>query len=886
MSDTDQEPKKVLSLGGKGKLSLNKTVDAGQVRQSFSHGRSKQVQVEVRKKRTISTQPAAKDATKDFGGLTDAEREARKRVLENAAQATETESKLPPPPKQAPRKVEPAQAEPEEAVEGAPVADASVAEEAAAEAVVDEASQPQPKKVLTPEERRQQEMAALEEIQKSEEQKKAEAAARLKAEQEERQKREAQDDKSRKPKDKNDDAVVAPDANKLAEASAALSEDEETKRRGKPKAAVPAKTPAAPKGRAGERARRSGKLTIGDALTRGDGEERVRSLASVKRQRERERQRQAAQQSDRHKVVRDVVIPEAITVGELANRMAERGADVVKSLMKMGVMATITQTIDADTAELVVQEFGHNLQRVSEGDVEVGLELIEAPDDATSGRPPVVTIMGHVDHGKTSLLDALRETDVVAKEAGGITQHIGAYQVQVPSGDKITFIDTPGHAAFTAMRARGADVTDIVILVVAADDGIKAQTVEAINHAKAAKKPIIVAINKMDKPGAEPDRVRTELLQHDLQVESMGGEIIDVEVSALQKTNLDKLLEMILLQAEIMDLKANPDRAAHGRIVEAKVEKGRGSVATVLVQTGTLRTGDIFIAGAEWGRVRALINDRGDNVDSAGPTEPVEVLGLQGTPSAGDDFVVVENEARAREVSEFRQRRLRDQQHKAAARGTLEQMMSQLKEGEKGTLPVVLKADVQGSAEAIQASLEKLATDEVQVQILHSGVGGINESDITLAKATNAMVVGFNVRANPQAREMAKREGVELRYYSIIYDVVDDAKAALSGMLTPDVRETHIGDAEIREVFNITKVGKVAGCMVVNGEVKRGSKVRLLRDDVVIHEGTLKTLRRFKDEVREVQKGYECGMAFENYSDIQVGDYIECFDVEEVKRQL
>ena len=874
MSETDQEPKKVLSLG-KGKLSLNKTVDAGQVRQSFSHGRSKQVQVEVRKKRTISTTPAAKDAPKDASGLTEAEIEARKRVLENAATAESTAAKMPPPPKQT-RKPEPDAAPVEE------VEETQTAAEPAEPAKVDEPARP-----LTAEERRQQELAELEQITRSENEKKAEETARLKADQEEREKREAEEAKAKgRPKKTESEEPVIPDPNDLAAASAAAAgEDDDTKRRAaKPKVAPPK---APPRAKASDRSnRRSGKLTIGDALTRGEGEERVRSLASVKRQRERQRQQQIAAQSERHKVVRDVVVPEAITVGELANRMAERGADVVKSLMKMGVMATITQTIDADTAELVVQEFGHNLRRVAEDDVEMGLELIQVDDDGNTPRPPVVTIMGHVDHGKTSLLDAIRETDVVAKEAGGITQHIGAYQVSTPGGEKVTFIDTPGHAAFTAMRARGADVTDIVILVVAADDGIMAQTVEAINHAKAAEKPLIVAINKMDKPGADPDRVRTELLQHDLQVEGMGGEIIDVEVSALKKQNLDKLLEMVLLQAEIMDLKANPDRSAHGRIVEAKVEKGRGSVATVLIQSGTVAVGDIFVAGAEWGRVRALINDRGDNVVKAGPTIPVEVLGLQGTPSAGDDFVVVENEARAREVSEFRQRRTRDQIHKAAARGSLEQMMSQLKEGEKGTLQVVLKADVQGSAEAIQASLEKLATDEVQVQILHNGVGGINESDITLAKATNALVVGFNVRANPQARDMAKREGVELRYYSIIYDVVDDAKALLSGMLSPTIRETHIGDAEIREIFNITKVGKVAGCMVVNGDVQRGAKVRLLRDDVVIHEGTLKTLRRFKDEVKEVQKGYECGMAFENYHDIQVGDYIECFKVEEVQRAL
>jgi translation initiation factor IF-2 len=586
------------------------------------------------------------------------------------------------------------------------------------------------------------------------------------------------------------------------------------------------------------------------------------------------------------RVIRDVTVPETITVQELANRMAERGAEVVKALMKMDVMATINQVIDADTAELVVEEFGHNTKRVSAADVELGIGGTTDDDDALQPRPPVVTVMGHVDHGKTSLLDALRATDVAEHEAGGITQHIGAYQVSLSSGDQITFIDTPGHAAFTEMRLRGATVTDIVVLVVAADDGIMEQTVEAINHAKAAKVPIIVAINKIDRPDADSDRVRKELLQHELVVEEMGGEILAIEVSAKEKTNLDKLEEAILLQAELLELKANPERSAEGAIIEAKLERGRGSVATVLVKRGTLKVGDVFVAGSEWGRVRAMVDERGDPVESAGPSVPVEVLGLNGTPLAGDDLVVVETDGRAREIADFRQDKKRDLSIAASGRGTLEQMLSRIQEGEASQLPLVIKSDVQGSLEAITSSLKKLGTDEVEVQVLHSGVGGINQSDMTLARATGAMVIGFNVRANPQAREMAKRDNVDIQYYSIIYNVVDDIKAALSGMLAPTRREHFLGYAEIREVFNITKTGKVAGCMITEGQVKRGAKVRLLRDDVVIHDGMLKTLRRFKDEVREVKEGYECGMAFENYGDIQNGDRIECYEIEEVAREL
>jgi translation initiation factor IF-2 len=610
----------------------------------------------------------------------------------------------------------------------------------------------------------------------------------------------------------------------------------------------------------------------------------MRSLASVRRARERERQRM--HQAEQTKIIRDVVIPETITIQELANRMAERGADVIKALMRMGIMATINQVIDADTAELIVTEFGHRLRRVAESDVEIGLrgEVDEA--EALEERAPVVTVMGHVDHGKTSLLDALRETDVAGGEAGGITQHIGAYRVMLKGGKQITFIDTPGHQAFTAMRARGANITDIVVLVVAADDGIMEQTVEAIRHARAAEVPIIVAINKIDRPDAKPERVRQELLQHEIVVEELGGEVLDVEVSALKKTNLDKLEEAILLQAELLDLKANPERPAEGVVIEARLERGRGPVATVLIQRGTLRIGDIFVSGSEWGRVRALVDERGQNLRAAGPSTPIEVLGLNGLPLAGDDFVVVENEGRAREITDFRARRRRDTAAATGGRGTLEQMFSQIATGAAKELPVVVKSDVQGSLEAIVGSLDKLSTDEVSMRVLHSAVGGINESDVILAKATGAVIIGFNVRANPQARDLAQRDGVEIRYYSIIYDVIDDMRNALSGMLSPTLRERFLGNAAIREVFNITRVGKVAGCMITEGVVRRGAKVRLLRDNVVIHEGSLRTLKRFKEEVREVREGYECGMAFENYQDIQVGDVIECFEVEEVARAL
>ncbi|PLU16454.1 translation initiation factor IF-2, partial [Sinorhizobium medicae] len=616
-----------------------------------------------------------------------------------------------------------------------------------------------------------------------------------------------------------------------------------------------------------------------------DGSQRGRSLSAMRRRQEKFKRSQM--QETREKISREVILPETITIQELSQRMSERAVDVIKFLMKEGQMMKPGDLIDADLAELIAGEFGHTVKRVSESDVEEGIFNISDADDEMHARPPIVTIMGHVDHGKTSLLDAIRHANVVAGEAGGITQHIGAYQVE-QNGQKITFIDTPGHAAFTAMRARGAQATDIAILVVAADDSVMPQTIESINHAKAAGVPIIVAINKIDKPSADPQKVRTELLQHEVFVESMGGEVLDVEVSAKNQTNLDKLLEAILLQSEILDLKANPNRTAEGTVVEAELDRGRGAVATVLVQKGTLTPGQIIVAGDQWGRVRALVNDKGEHVKSAGPSTPVEVLGLSGTPAAGDRFAVVESESRAREISEYRQRLAREKAvaRQSGSRGSLEQMMTQLQTSGVKEFPLVIKGDVQGSIEAISGALEKLGTDEVRARIVHSGAGGITESDVSLAEASNAAIIGFNVRANKQARDASERAGIEIRYYNIIYDLVDDVKAAMSGLLSPERRETFLGNAEILEVFNITKVGKVAGCRVTEGKVERGVGVRLVRDNVVIHEGKLKTLKRFKDEVSEVQSGQECGMAFENYEDIRAGDTIECFRVEHVTRTL
>ena len=859
-SDTDTPTRKPLKLSSPGKLELKKTVDGGQVRQSFPHGRTKTVAVEVKKKRTYTTgvggkmevapeveapKPAAPapaqvtvsapEVDDRHHNLTDHERQARLKALEQAKKDEDS------------RKL-------------------TEAEE-----------------MRRAQERSERERAEVDRRRREEEERKA-------AEDAARKQREVEETARTVAPAKDAGTAEAPAAAHVgrmhlskAIAKQGQEEDDSARRRTTTGHRPPAVKAPATRGK--DDGRRRGKLSVTQALDT-EGGDRQRSVAAFRRRTEKERRALMMSGQNQATVLREVTLPEAITVQELASRMAERGGDVIKSLMKMGVMATINQTIDADTAELIIGEFGHTVRRVSAADVEVGLEGEVDIDDHLLPRPPVVTIMGHVDHGKTSLLDALRQTDVAAHEAGGITQHIGAYQVNLPTGKKITFIDTPGHAAFTEMRARGANVTDIVVLVVAGDDGIMPQTVEAIHHAKAAKVPILVAINKMDKPDSNANRVRQELLSHELVTEDLGGDILTVEVSAKTKMNLDKLEEALLLQAEILDLKANPDRAATGAVIEAKVERGRGSVATLLVQKGTLKVGDIFVAGAEWGRVRALLDDHGRPIESAGPASPVEVLGLQGTPQAGDVFVVVETEARAREITEFRLHREREKQAAAGARSTLEQMFSRIQSGEAKEVPVVIKADVQGSVEAIVSSLNQLGTDEVKARVLHAAVGGVNESDITLARASGGMIIGFNVRANPQAREMARRDHVDIRYYSIIYNVVDDIKAAMSGMLAPTLREKFLGNAEIREIFNITKTGKVAGCMVTEGMMKRGGKVRLLRDNVVIHEGTLKTLRRFKDEVREVKEGFECGMAFENYDNIEKGDVIECFEMEEVARAL
>lgn len=722
----------------------------------------------------------------------------------------------------------------------------------------------------------------------------AEREARERAEAAERARKEADEEAARKTAARKaaQQKPAENSANAKADASAAAAGAEarpgrgrDDDDRGRSKPGVPDKKQPANRGRGGDDRRRSGKLTITQALNDGDGG-RQRSLAAMRRRQEREKRKMMGGQTEREKVVRDVVIPEAITVQELGNRMAERVTDVIKSLMKMGVMATQNQSIDQDTAELIVEEFGHKVIRVSEADVEDAIVTEADSEETLLPRAPVVTIMGHVDHGKTSILDALRKANVVAGEAGGITQHIGAYQVNTDEGAKVTFLDTPGHAAFTSMRARGANVTDVVILVVAADDSVMPQTVEAINHAKAAEVPMIVAINKVDREAADPIRVRTELLQHNVIVEEMSGDVLDVEVSAITGQGLDTLMENIVLQAELLELKANPDRAAEGAVIEAKLDTGRGPVATVLVQRGTLRTGDIFVVGEQWGKVRALINDQGERIDQAGPSVPVEVLGLNGTPEAGDVLNVVEDEAKAREIAEYRERTNREKQAAQGARATLDQLLAQAQAADVKELPIVVKADVQGSSEAIIQALEKIGNEEVKVRVLHSGVGAITESDVTLADASNAPIIGFNVRANAPARASANQKGVEIRYYSIIYDLVDDVKAAASGLLSAEIRESFIGYAKILQVFKITGTGKVAGCMVTEGVARRSAGVRLLRDNVVIHEGTLKTLKRFKDEVKEVQVSQECGMAFENYEDIREDDVIEIFEREEIERTL
>ena len=827
---------------GKKTLGVRAGPRAGNVKQSFSHGRTKNVVVETKRKRVVKPTAGASTAAGTAGkvvspgggsskrpaGISDAELERRMKAL-HAAKEREVEE--------------------------------SAKREAA-------------EKEREVERLRRREEAEV----KEREQREAEARARAKADEEDRKRRETEE--------------AAKQA--AAAASAVPLEEPVTQSRG----AAPQKPSPAPRKQEKERdqnrgrgkgrddGRRSGKLTLNQALSGGEGG-RQKSMAAMKRKQERARQKAMGGTQEREKVVRDVQLPEMIVVSELANRMAERVGDVVKALMNNDMMVTQNESIDADTAELIVEEFGHKVVRVSDADVEDVIHTVEDKSEDLKPRPPVITIMGHVDHGKTSLLDAIRDAKVVAGEAGGITQHIGAYQVTTEGGSVLSFLDTPGHAAFTSMRARGAQVTDIVVLVVAADDAVMPQTIEAINHAKAAKVPMIVAINKVDKPAANPDKVRTDLLQHEVMVEKMSGEVQDVEVSAITGQGLDELLEAIALQAEILELRANPKRAAEGAVIEAQLDVGRGPVATVLVQRGTLRKGDIFVVGEQYGRVRALINDRGDRVNEAGPSVPVEVLGLNGTPEAGDVLNVVETEGQAREIADYREQAAKDKRAAAGAATTLDQLMAQAKANESlAELPILVKTDVQGSAEAIVQAMDKIGNEEVRVRVLHSGVGAITESDIGLAEASGAPVFGFNVRANAPARNSANQKGVEIRYYSVIYDLVDDVKAAASGLLGAEIRENFIGYAEIKEVFKVTGVGKVAGCLVTEGVARRSAGVRLLRDNVVIHEGTLKTLKRFKDEVPEVQSGQECGMAFENYDDIRPGDVIEIFEREEVTRTL
>lgn len=857
MSDTKSGDDKTLSVTPKKTLTLKRPgLEQGTVRQNFSHGRTKSVVVETKKRKFSLPGDKAEPVAPSVFTPKPAAAAAPSPVVQEAPKAP------PPPPERSGMVLN-------ELSRGEMEARRRALEGSKAREVEDrQRAQEESKRRAEEEERRKREREESARRQ-------AEEEARLQTEAESR--RRAEEEARRR----------APQAAELA----TVDEEEEVKPRrpGGAGAGAPVRRPATPevarpaKPTKGEEDRRRGKLTLNTALS--DEDARGRSLSSMRRR--QEKFKRAMHNEPREKVMREVILPETITIQELAQRMSERAVDVVKFFMKQGQILKPGDVIDADTAELVASEFGHTVRRVAESDIEEGLfNIADRPEDLVS-RPPVVTIMGHVDHGKTSLLDAIRNANVVSGEAGGITQHIGAYQIE-KNGQKITFIDTPGHAAFTAMRARGAQVTDIAVLVVAADDSVMPQTIESINHAKAAGVPIIVAINKIDKRDADPQKVRTELLRHEVFVESMGGEVLDVEVSATKGTNLDKLLEAILLQAEVLDLKANPDRTAEGAVIEAQLDKGRGPVATVLVQTGTLMPGDIIVAGNEWGRVRALVNDRGEHVPEAPPAMPVEVLGLQGTPQAGDRFAVVNNEARAREITEYRQRLARDKavaKH-AGQRGSLEQMMSQLQTSGLKEFPLVIKGDVQGSIEAINAALEKLGNDEVRARIVHAGAGGITESDVSLAETSGAAIIGFNVRANAQARAAAAAAGIEIRYYSIIYNLVDDVKAALSGMLSPERRETFIGNAEILEIFDISKIGKIAGCRVTEGKVERGAGVRLIRDNVVIHEGTLKTLKRFKDEVSEVPGGQECGMAFQNYEDMRVGDVIECFRIEMVTRTL
>jgi translation initiation factor IF-2 len=850
MSETKNPGEKKLSVSGK-TLTLKPRTETGVVRQSFSHGRSKQVVVEKVKRRVVGGSTEAAPAA-----------EAKKAPVGKAGGASS-------------RGLTAAEAEAKPKPSGVVLRTLTEEERTArAHALADSRVREAEERRIAEEEARRR--ASREATDRSE----REAAEARKREEEERRKH---DEETKRKAGEVAKKRFGEEESRRPSARLALEadEDEAPTRSRRGGATRPAAARPTPRG-GGEKQR--GRLTVINALRQD--EERERSVASFRRRVQRLKGQTSAEPKE--KLLREVTVPEAITIQDLANRMSERAIDVIRLLMKQGQMATINDVIDADTAQLIAEEMGHTVRRVAEADVEEGLFDVADDPAQLQSRAPVVTVMGHVDHGKTSLLDAIRSSDVAAGEAGGITQHIGAYQVTSPSGAKITFIDTPGHAAFTAMRARGAKVTDIVVLVVAADDGVMPQTVEATHHAKAAKVPIIVAINKIDKPDAKPDRVRTDLLQHEIQVEAMGGEIVDVEVSATKKMNIDKLLEMIVLQSEILDLKANPNRAAEGTVIEAKLDRGRGPVATVLVQRGTLRPGDIVVAGAEWGRVRALVSDTGDAVQGAGPSTPVEVLGFSGTPDAGDRLAVVDNEARAREVTDYRARQKREKMAARATglRGSLEQMMAQAKTSGRKEFPLVVKADVQGSVEAIIGALDKLATDEVAARVLHSGVGGISESDVTLAEASGVPIIAFNVRANKEAREAAERAGIEIRYYNIIYDLVDDVKKAMSGLLAPTLRETMLGNAQILEIFNISKVGKIAGCKVTDGTVERGANVRLIRDNVVIHEGKLSQLKRFKDDVREVGAGMECGMAFENYQDMRQGDVIECYRVEQIQRSL
>jgi translation initiation factor IF-2 len=908
MSETnDQDTNKGrLSLRPVGRLEGGRTVDAGSVRQSFSHGRSKVVQVEVRKKRAPApgqqATPGQQAGGSGPGGLSSGSPVAvglgtgglGTGNLGAGGPGTGTASSAPA------MRGAPQQGRPQVAPRALTATELAARQRALAdqqrESARRDAERREQEKIsilsAAEEARRRDEEArkAAEEAAKREAQEQAQAAAEAARQAAEAAAAAAAAPAARSPEERRQ-PPAAPAATpstptetlRLRPTVRGPEDDDDARPIRRPGGAVlPRKPAVATPRKAVDDRRRAGRIDVQAAIEGED--DRVRSLASVRRQRERERRQAELERlrSDQVKVVRDVILPEQITVQELANRMAARTADVVKALMKLGVMATSTQTLDADTAELVVQEFGHRARRVSESDVELGLEGAVDTDLELLPRPPVVTIMGHVDHGKTSLLDALRSTDVAAGEAGGITQHIGAYQVMLPSGEHITFIDTPGHEAFTAMRARGASVTDIVVLVVAADDGVMPQTIEAIRHAKAAHAPLIVAINKMDKPDANPTRVRQELLSYEVVVEDMGGETQDVEVSALKKTGLDKLTEAILLQAEVLDLKANPHRSAEGTVIESRLDRGRGPIATVLVQKGTLHQGEIVVAGSEWGRVRAMLDDKGRPLTDAGPSAPVEILGLAGIPSAGEPLVVVEDEGRAREITEFRSRRTRDKAAgvTAGARGTLDEMLARIQAGVQKEVCVLIKADVQGSAEAIQATVLKHSGDEVKVRVLLAGVGQITESDIQLAKASAAVIVAFNVRATSQARELAQRETVDIRYYSIIYEVSDDIEKLVKGKIAPKEREKFLGYAEVRKVFNITKTGKVAGCMVTDGLVKRGAGVRVLRENVVIHTGELSQLKRFKDDVREVARGYECGLSFANFHDLQEGDVVECYETE------